>query len=135
MRERIRRSLVRVGAMASKEARHILRDPRTLYMSLGMPIVMLFLFGYGVALQLLRAEAASGLHGPMGEATGSVSAVVGDHSSHEHEGSPASFMHGGEFFSGAAWRAQRQGSAAVAAIFGSFSVCKLFRLCKQVNEW
>lgn len=52
MRGRIRRSLVRIGAMASKEARHIIRDPRTLYMSLGMPIVMLFLFGYGVAFDI-----------------------------------------------------------------------------------
>jgi drug efflux transport system permease protein len=55
---RLRRSLVRVGAMASKEARHIVRDPRTLYMSLGMPIVMLFLFGYGVAYDIDRIPVA-----------------------------------------------------------------------------
>jgi len=52
MRERIRRSLVRIGAMAGKEARHVVRDPRTLYMSLGMPVVMLFLFGYGLSFDL-----------------------------------------------------------------------------------
>jgi ABC-2 type transport system permease protein len=46
------RSLVRIGAMASKEARHIVRDPRTLYMSLGMPLVLLFLFGYGISFDL-----------------------------------------------------------------------------------
>ena len=58
MTGRLGRSLVRVGAMASKEARHIVRDPRTLYMSLGMPIVMLFLFGYGVAYDLDRIPVA-----------------------------------------------------------------------------
>jgi ABC-2 type transport system permease protein len=52
MRERIHRSLVRIGAMAAKEARHIVRDPRTLYMSLGMPVLLLFLFGYGVSFDL-----------------------------------------------------------------------------------
>ncbi len=52
MTGRLGRSLVRVGAMATKEARHIVRDPRTLYMSLGMPIVMLLLFGYGVAYDI-----------------------------------------------------------------------------------
>jgi ABC-2 type transport system permease protein len=56
--DRIRRSLVRVGAMAAKEARHIVRDPRTLYMSLGMPIVMLFLFGYGISFDLDRIPVA-----------------------------------------------------------------------------
>lgn len=58
MRGRLGRSLVRVGAMASKEARHIVRDPRTLYMSLGMPVVMLFLFGYGVAYDIDRIPVA-----------------------------------------------------------------------------
>jgi ABC-2 type transport system permease protein len=46
---RLRRSLVRVGAMAWKETLHVLRDPRTLYLALGMPVLMLFLFGYGVS--------------------------------------------------------------------------------------
>jgi ABC-2 type transport system permease protein len=49
---RLSRSLVRVGAMAAKEARHIVRDPRTLYMSLGMPLVLLLLFGYGLSFDL-----------------------------------------------------------------------------------
>ncbi len=52
------RSLVRIGAMAAKEARHIVRDPRTLYMSLGMPIVLLFLFGYGISFDLDRIPVA-----------------------------------------------------------------------------
>jgi ABC-2 type transport system permease protein len=50
--ERVRRSLVRILAMASKETLHIRRDPRTLYLALGMPVVMLFLFGYGVSFDL-----------------------------------------------------------------------------------
>jgi ABC-2 type transport system permease protein len=40
--------------MAWKEALHILRDPRTLYLALGMPVLMLFLFGYGVSFDLER---------------------------------------------------------------------------------
>jgi ABC-2 type transport system permease protein len=50
----VARSLVRVGAMAGKEALHIRRDPRTLYLALGMPVLMLFLFGYGVSFDLER---------------------------------------------------------------------------------
>jgi ABC-2 type transport system permease protein len=56
--ERIRRSLVRIGAMASKETLHIRRDPRALYLALGMPVVMLFLFGYGVSFDLDRIPLA-----------------------------------------------------------------------------
>jgi len=52
MNERLRRSLVRILAMASKETLHILRDPRTLILALVMPIGMLFLFGYGVSYDL-----------------------------------------------------------------------------------
>ncbi len=51
---RLRRSLIRIGAMASKEAIHVRRDPRTLALALAMPVAMLFLFGYGVSLDLER---------------------------------------------------------------------------------
>jgi ABC-2 type transport system permease protein len=51
-RGRLARSLVRIGAMASKETLHIRRDPRTLYLALVMPVVMLFLFGYGLSFDL-----------------------------------------------------------------------------------
>ena len=51
-RARLRRSLVRVGAMAAKETLHVLRDPRTLYLALVMPVLLLFLFGYGVSFDL-----------------------------------------------------------------------------------
>jgi len=52
MNDRLRRSLVRVGAMASKETLHVLRDPRTLALALVMPVLMLFLFGFGVSFDL-----------------------------------------------------------------------------------
>jgi ABC-2 type transport system permease protein len=52
--ERLRRSLIRIGAMASKETTHVLRDPRMLYLALVMPVVMLFLFGYGITSDLER---------------------------------------------------------------------------------
>lgn len=45
-------ALRRVLALADKEVRHILRDPRTLYLSLAMPVVMLLLFGFGVSFDL-----------------------------------------------------------------------------------
>jgi len=38
--------------MAAKEALHIARDPRSLYLALGMPVVMLLLFGYGVSFDI-----------------------------------------------------------------------------------
>lgn len=50
--ERARRFLVRVAAMAGKEVLHIRRDPRTLYLALAMPGVLLILFGYGVSFDL-----------------------------------------------------------------------------------
>jgi ABC-2 type transport system permease protein len=50
--ERLRRSLVRIGAMAAKETLHVRRDPRTLALALAMPVVLLFLFGYGVSTDL-----------------------------------------------------------------------------------
>ena len=48
------RFLVRTGAMASKEVMHIRRDPRTLYMALAMPVVMLLIFGFGVSFDMDR---------------------------------------------------------------------------------
>ena len=57
-RSRLSRSLVRIAAMASKETLHIRRDPRTLYLALGMPVVMLILFGYGLSFDLDRLPLA-----------------------------------------------------------------------------
>lgn len=44
--------LRRIYALADKEVRHILRDPRTVYLSLAFPGVMLLLFGFGVSFDL-----------------------------------------------------------------------------------
>ncbi|HEU4383847.1 MAG TPA: ABC transporter permease [Anaeromyxobacteraceae bacterium] len=55
---RARRFLIRVGAMAAKEALHIRRDPRTLALGLVMPVVLLLLFGYGVSFDLDRIPLA-----------------------------------------------------------------------------
>lgn len=51
-RERLRQFLIRVGALAAKEALHIRRDPRTLYLALVMPVVLLLVFGYGVSFDI-----------------------------------------------------------------------------------
>ncbi|MGC4114955.1 MAG: ABC transporter permease [Myxococcales bacterium] len=49
---KVGRFFIRVGALAAKEAVHIRRDIRTLYLALGMPVVMLLLFGYGVSFDI-----------------------------------------------------------------------------------
>lgn len=46
------RFFIRVGALAAKETIHIRRDIRTLYMALGLPVVLLLLFGYAVSFDL-----------------------------------------------------------------------------------
>ncbi len=48
----LRRTLMRIMAMASKETAHIRRDPQTLAMALVMPVALLLLFGYGVTFDL-----------------------------------------------------------------------------------
>ena len=48
----LRPMLLRTGAIAAKETLHIRRDPRTLYLALGMPLMLLLLFGYGVGFDL-----------------------------------------------------------------------------------
>lgn len=42
----------RVGAVIRKETREIARDPATIWISLLMPLVMLFLFGYAITLDV-----------------------------------------------------------------------------------
>ncbi len=51
---RAERFVRRVAALASKEATHIRRDPRMLYMALAMPVLLLVLFGYGVSFDVDR---------------------------------------------------------------------------------
>jgi ABC-2 type transport system permease protein len=48
------RFLRRVSAMAAKEVLHIRRDPRTLYIALAMPVLMLLLLGYGLSFDVDR---------------------------------------------------------------------------------
>ena len=47
-------ALGRVWALASKEVAHIRRDPRTAILALGMPVLLLVVFGYGVSFDLDR---------------------------------------------------------------------------------
>jgi ABC-2 type transport system permease protein len=42
----------RIVAIARKEVLHVARDPRSLYLALGMPVVLLILFGYGVSFDM-----------------------------------------------------------------------------------
>lgn len=42
-------ALRRTAAIAHKEVLHIIRDSRVLYLALGLPVVMLLLFGYGIS--------------------------------------------------------------------------------------
>ncbi len=58
MSARLSRFATRVGAMSFKEALHVRRDPRTLYLALVMPVVMLLLFGYGVSFDVDRLPLA-----------------------------------------------------------------------------
>ncbi|GGB92444.1 membrane protein [Marinobacterium zhoushanense] len=45
----------RISAVIGKESREILRDPITLGVAILMPLVMLFLFGYAISLDLRKA--------------------------------------------------------------------------------
>ena len=47
-------NLRRTRAIFHKEARHIMRDPRSLIMALGLPLVDLLLFGYALDLDVDR---------------------------------------------------------------------------------
>ena len=48
----------RLRAVAHKELLHILRDPRSLVMSLALPVVMMALFGYALTLDVDRIPLA-----------------------------------------------------------------------------
>jgi ABC-2 type transport system permease protein len=47
-------NLRRLKAVAKKEFLHVLRDPRSLIMGIGMPMLLLFLFGYALTLDVDR---------------------------------------------------------------------------------
>lgn len=48
----LRRALIRTWAMARKEVVHIGRDPQVLLFALGMPVVLILLFGYAVSFDV-----------------------------------------------------------------------------------
>jgi ABC-2 type transport system permease protein len=45
-------------SIIKKEFRHILRDPQTLWIVIAMPVVMLFLYGYAITLEMKQIEVA-----------------------------------------------------------------------------
>ena len=51
-------NLRRLKAVARKEFLHVLRDPRSLMMGIGMPMLLLFLFGYALTLDVERVPLA-----------------------------------------------------------------------------
>ena len=51
-------NLRRLKAVAKKEFLHVLRDPRSLMMGIGMPILLLFLFGYALTMDVDRVPLA-----------------------------------------------------------------------------
>lgn len=48
----------RLKAVARKEFLHVLRDPRSLMMGIGMPMMLLFLFGYALTMDVDRVPLA-----------------------------------------------------------------------------
>lgn len=48
----------RIKAVAKKEFIHVLRDPRSLMMGIGMPMMLLFLFGYALTLDVDKVPLA-----------------------------------------------------------------------------
>jgi ABC-2 type transport system permease protein len=55
---RVRRFLRRTLAVSRKEVAHVSRDPMTLYVALGLPVVLLLIFGYGISFDLDRSPLA-----------------------------------------------------------------------------
>ena len=51
-------NLRRLKAIAKKEFLHVLRDPRSLMMGIGMPMLLLFLFGYALTMDVDRVPLA-----------------------------------------------------------------------------
>jgi ABC-2 type transport system permease protein len=49
---RLGRFLRRTVAVARKEAAHIVRDPATMYLALGLPLLMLVVFGYAITFDI-----------------------------------------------------------------------------------
>lgn len=58
MNPRLSRFVQRVRALSEKEVAHILRDPRSLWLGLGMPVMLLVLMGAGISFDLDRIKLA-----------------------------------------------------------------------------
>ena len=54
----LRFSLRRFLSLLKKEALEVLRDPSTLFMGVGLPLLMLFIYGYGVSMNMESIPAA-----------------------------------------------------------------------------
>ena len=50
----LKRLLVRILAIAHKEVTHIQRDPQIIIFALGLPVLLIFLFGYAVSFDIER---------------------------------------------------------------------------------
>jgi ABC-2 type transport system permease protein len=55
---RARRFVRRTLAVSGKEVAHVVRDPATLFIALGLPVVLLLIFGYGISFDLDRSRLA-----------------------------------------------------------------------------
>ena len=47
-------------SFVKKEALHILRDPRTMLIVLGMPVVQMLLFGFAISTEITNIDFAAG---------------------------------------------------------------------------
>ncbi|OYY91523.1 MAG: hypothetical protein B7Y45_02905 [Sphingomonas sp. 28-66-16] len=65
-----RPSLRRLSAMIVKESAQIMRDPSTLLIAFVLPVLLLFLFGYGVSLDTSRTRVGVALEGNSAAALG-----------------------------------------------------------------
>lgn len=50
--------MTRLLALSHKEVLHMVRDPQVLYLALGMPVIMVVLFGYGVSFDVEDVQIA-----------------------------------------------------------------------------
>lgn len=80
MSPRLSRNLQRIRALANKEVAHILRDPRSLYLGLGMPVMLLVLMGAGISFDLDRIPLAVVDRDHSEASRNLVRAFVADHS-------------------------------------------------------
>jgi len=62
-------SWTRLAAITRKESREMIRDPGTILMGIVLPMIMLFLFGYGVSLDVKEVPVAIVVESPSPEAS------------------------------------------------------------------